>query len=181
MNSNIYIPEEDSYLLKKALEDYLLKIKNKKNLKFLDMGCGSGILAETALKKGLKKNNILCVDINVFAVEELKKKRFRVLKSDLFSNLKKEKFDLIVFNPPYLPFDKKEDKDSQLATTGGKKGSEVINKFLVYGKKHLNEKGKILLLTSSLTKNILWGNWKKKIIAKKKIFFEELYVWELKV
>ena len=107
---------------------------------------------------------------------------FDCIYSDLFSNIK-EKFDIIIFNPPYLPEDKnnKEDRESKLATTGGKKGSEIINRFLQQAKKHLTKDGKIFLLTSSLTKNINWLDYKKKLIAKKKLFFEELMVWEIKV
>ena len=91
----------------------------------------------------------------------------------------KEKFNLIIFNPPYLPEDSREPKYSQIATTGGKKGSEITNKFLEQAKKHLEKNGKILLLTSSLTKAIKWKNWKKKLLTKKKLFFERLYVFEI--
>ena len=88
----------------------------------------------------------------------------------------KNKFDLILFNPPYLPEDK---FDKGLDTTGGKNGSEVINKFLIQAKRYLNKNGKILILTSSLTKKINWQIYSKKKLAEKRIFFETLYVWEL--
>ena len=80
-----------------------------------------------------------------------------------------------------MPEDKnnKEDKQSKLATTGGEKGSEIINKFLKQAEKHLTEKGKIFLLKSNLTKEVNWLNYKKKLLVKKKLFFEELQVWEL--
>lgn len=179
--TEIYIPDEDSYLLKRVLENYLSNIKNKKDLKFLDMGSGSGILAKTGIDFGIKKENVFLVDINEKAVKELKKKfeNSQVVKGNLFSKMNKEKFDLIVFNPPYLPEDKNEPKNSKLATTGGEKGSEIINEFLKNAKKFLDKNGRIFLLTSSLTKNILWKGWKKKLVAKKKIFFEELYVWQV--
>jgi len=87
---------------------------------------------------------------------------------------------LIIFNPPYLPEDSQEPESSRTATTGGKKGSEIINRFLIQAKKYLAKDGKILLLTSNLTKGIKWQNWKKKLLKKKKLFFEELRVSELK-
>ena len=83
---------------------------------------------------------------------------------------------MIIFNPPYLPetqYDKGKD------TTGGKLGSEIANKFLIKAHKYLKKNGRILLLVSSLTKNIKFENYHKKIIAKRKLFFEELYVYEI--
>ncbi len=180
-NSEIYQPADDSFLLtectQKFLEKYLL---NKKEIKILDMGSGSGIQSEKLIESGIPEKNIVIVDINPLAVKNLKSKflNSKVIKSDLFEKLKSEKnkFDLILFNPPYLPESK---FDSGIDTTGGKNGSEVINKFLVDAKDHLKENARILLLTSSLTKKINWQNYQKKCIGKKKIFFESLYVWEL--
>jgi HemK-related putative methylase len=176
--SEIYQPEEDSFLLLDVLKKQL---KNKK-IKILDMGSGSGIQAETFLTLGISKKNITLVDINKEAIKYLRKKfpNLKVIYSDLFEEIsKKEKFDLIVFNPPYLPEDKEEPKDSRTATTGGFFGSEIINKFLSQAKDYLDKKGKIYLLISNLTQEINWHSWKKKLIAKKKLFMEELYVWEL--
>ena len=99
---------------------------------------------------------------------------------------KKEKFDLIIFNPPYLPENKSEPKDSRLSTTAGKQGYELIIKFLRQGKSHLEKNGVILLLFSSLSKpNIIKKQakelgYKFKLIKKQRLFFEELYIYELK-
>jgi len=172
--SLIYEPSEDSYFLKEILEKYLEK-ENKK-IKIFEMGIGSGIQLETLKKLGFE--NLSGVDLNGKAVERCKKDGFDVSKSNLFSKVKGN-FDLIIFNPPYLPKDKLEDNESSLATTGGKKGSELINKFLFQAKKHLEKKGKIILLVSSLTKEINLLNYKKKKLDEKKIFFEKLEVWEL--
>ncbi len=170
--SEIYKPAEDSYLLSDTLKKY---VKNT-NLKTLEIGIGSGIQLQTLKEIGIK--DIFGVDINKDAVKHCKKLGFNCMPSDLF-NFVEGKYDLIVFNPPYLPENRKEPKSSKLATTGGKLGNEIINKFLEQAKNHLNPQGKIYLLTSSLTKEIKWGNYKKKLLAKKKLFFEELYVWEV--
>ncbi len=175
--SSIYSAEEDSFLLSRAIEDEISKLKNKEIL-FLEIGVGSGIQLQTAFQNGIKKQNIFGVDLNPDAVKLCKSLGFNCKKSDLFSTVK-GKYDLIVFNPPYLPEDGDEPLDSRIATTGGKNGSEIINKFLVQSKKHLNKNGFILLLTSSLTKGIKWNNFKKKKVSSRKIFFEELVVWKL--
>lgn len=171
----IYLPAEDSFLLSDIIEKEIMKLSDKKEIKTLEIGCGSGIQLQTLFKKGIKKENIFSCDINSEAVKHCKNLGFQSIKSDLFEKIK-GKFNLIIFNPPYLPshkFDREKD------TTGGKKGSETINKFLKQAKSHLAKTGKIFLLTSSYTKGIKWGAWKKRLVAQKKLFFEELYVWEL--
>ncbi len=172
----IYSPAEDSFLICEVIS----KLKNLDCKKILEMGSGSGIIAETLLSNKISEKNLTLVDINLEAIKILKQKfpKSRIIKSNLFEKVK-GKFDFLVFNPPYLPEEKLEDKDSKIATTGGKFGSEIINEFLKQSKKHLNKKGKIILLTSSLTKKINWQNFRKKKLASKKLFFEELGVWEL--
>lgn len=180
--SLIYQPEEDSYLLKKIIIEKipeLLKVNSK--LKFLEIGIGSGIQLKAARKAGIKKENIFGVDLNIDAIKHCQSLGLKCMKSNLFENIK-EKFDIIVFNPPYLPEDKNpEDKESKLITTGGKLGSEITNEFLRQSKEHLKENGKIYLLISSLTKGINWQNYKKELVAEKKIFFEKLEVYELTI
>jgi len=165
----IYQPAEDSYLLQKQVKKFA-----KQGMKVLDMGTGSGIQAITAQKKGA---DVLAVDINE---ECLNIPKIKTLQSNLFENVK-DSFDLIIFNPPYLPEDEREPEDSRLATTGGKKGNEIIKKFLKQVKNHLNEKGKILLLFSSLTPDMkkLLKNFKTKKLSEEKIPYETLYVYSL--
>ena len=177
----IYDPAEDSFLIQSVLKKELPKLLDKNpNLKFLEVGPGSGINLNTAKDLGVPVENIFSLDKNPDAVSHCKVQGFACIESDLFKNLK-GRFDLIIFNPPYLPLDEREPEDSRLATTGGEKGSEVINKFLKQAKRNLATGGKIFLLTSSLTKNITWGSYKKKLIDSKKVFQEELFVWDLEL
>ena len=180
MKLEIYEPAEDSHLLEESLKEYL---KNKdKKIKIIDMGTGSGIQAKTCKELGFE--SILAVDINKVAVKELKKQKINSIHSNLFLNIdKKEKFDLIIFNPPYLPEDKLEPNDSKPNTTAGKYGYELIIKFLKQAKNYLNKNGNILLLFSSLSKpNIIKRKakelgYKLKLLKGQKIFFEELYIY----
>ena len=167
----IYQPAEDSYFFSEFLKKYLSKNRITSSL---DMGTGSGILSETA-SKFLDKKNILAADINLDAIKLVKEKGFKTIKTNLFKEIK-GKFDLITFNAPYLPKDKREPKDSQLATTGGKRGDEISLKFLEQAKKYLNKNGKIFLLISSLTPRDKLNKFNLKIVAKKKIFMEELLI-----
>lgn len=177
-NVKIYSPSEDSFFLSEIIEREVMKLSDKKkNIKFLEIGCGSGVQLQTAQKTGVKKENIFSCDINPEAVKQCKKLGFNSVKSNLFEKIK-GKFDLIIFNPPYLPENK---FDNEKDTTGGKNGSEIINQFLKQSKSHLEKTGKIFLLTSSFTKGINFLDYKKKLLGKKKLFFEELYVWELRI
>ena len=141
------------------------------------MGTGSGILSEVALEF-LDKDKILAVDINSDAVEFVKSKGINVVCSDLFEKVD-GKFDLITFNAPYLPLDEREPEDSRVATTGGKQGDEISVRFLEQARKHLSENGKIFLLVSSLTPMDEIEKSNPKIVAKKKIDFEELMILEV--
>ncbi|MFA4960053.1 MAG: HemK2/MTQ2 family protein methyltransferase [Candidatus Pacearchaeota archaeon] len=172
--NEIYQPSDDSYFFSNFLGDYL---KDKPQIKYLDMGAGSGILSEKA-SEFIDKKNILAVDVNHGSVKLLREKGFNSIKSDLFQKVKGW-FDLITFNAPYLPEDEREPKDSVVATTGGKRGDEISVKFLRQAKKHLNKEGRIFLLISSFTPLEKIKKFNPKIVARKKIFFEELMILEI--
>ncbi len=176
----IYQPEEDSYLLAKYVEKYV-----KKGNKVLDVGCGSGIQSETALKK---TKDVLGVDINPNAIKHCKSSEYtkgaKFQKSNLFSNVK-GKFNIIIFNPPYLP-DAKDPKEIKAYTTGGKHGYEIIDKFLQEANNHLADDGIILIVFSNLTKkrkvdeiieNYLFES---KLLEEKSLFYEKLYCYKIK-
>src|SRR3989344_2791884 len=127
----IYEPDEDSFLLVKQVK------KLAKDKKVLDMGTGWGILAETALESGAK--DVLAADIDEEVVEFVKSKGIKVKSSDLFSNID-EKFDLIIFNPPYLPEDELEDFEIRNVTRGGKEGYQILERFLINAKKRSEER-----------------------------------------
>jgi len=172
----IYTPREDSFLLKK----YVLFYAQGKRV--LDVGTGSGIQALAAKDSGALK--VLALDIDEEAVKKVNALGIECIKSDLFEKIK-ERFDLIVFNPPYLPKNKIEDLESARITSGGLKGDEIIIRFLKQSKKHLGENGKILIVLSSLTprKRILEllkkQKWNYKILETQNYFMESLEVWEI--
>ena len=172
----IYTPREDSYLLEEQVKKYA------KNKKVIDIGSGTGIQAQAALQAGAI--SVLASDINKESIALLKSKNIPAIISNLFQKIKGE-FDLIIFNPPYLPEDKLEPQDSKKATTGGEKGDEILLKFLKQAKKHLEKNGIILLAISSLTPqdkilNIIHkNNFSYKVISRKSFFMETLEVWEI--
>ncbi len=178
----VYAPAEDSVLLSNEIKKYILNLKDKK-IKMLDMGSGSGIQALTAIDTGIERKNILCVDLDSEAIKILKQKKLKTLKSDLFSKIK-DKFDLMVFNTPYLPEDK---YDNGKDTTGGKNGYEIIIKFLKQAKSHFKKNATLLVLFSNLSKpKIILKFAKENKYLYKKIaeqnmgFFEKILVYKFK-
>ena len=173
----IYTPREDSFLLERFVKE-LVKGRN-----VLDVGCGSGIQIKAVLKGGAK--SVAGIDVDERSLAFCKGKGLSVLKSDLFENVKR-RFDLIVFNPPYLPDDKREDSTSKKATTGGKKGDEIIVRFLSEVGEHLEKEGIVLLVVSSLTPKeeiervMKKEGFRKRILCCERFFMESLEVWELR-
>ncbi|MBW2985845.1 methyltransferase [Candidatus Woesearchaeota archaeon] len=174
----MYYPREDSYLLEKHVKRLAIG-------SVLDVGTGTGIQAlAAASNKRVKK--VLAIDINKASVEYCKKKskhkKIKYKISDLFSKVPKQKFDTIIFNPPYLP---QESKRRDITTEGGKKGHEIIEKFLKKAGNYLTPNGNILLLFSSLTnRHMVEHLLKAKMLDFKMIdsihyFFEELYVYNI--
>ena len=150
----------------------------------LEIGVGSGVNLKTASESGVKKRNIFSSDLNSRAVEYCKNLGFNCIQSNLFENFIENKmFDLIIFNPPYLPLDKSEPENSRKETTGGKKGNEIAIGFLKQVKKYLLKEGKIFLVMSSLAEKINFESFgfESEMIVSKKLFFEELIVWELEL
>jgi len=173
----IYEPREDTFLILKEIKRYAKG-------RVLDMGTGSGVLAIEAARKA---KNVIGADINKKALDYARKKstgikNIKFVHSDLFKNIK-GKFDLIIFNPPYLPEEKGEDKWTRLQVSGGKKGHEVLERFFEKANDYLTRDGKILVLFSSLTNKekvheILGDysfNYQK--LAEESFDFEKLFVY----
>jgi release factor glutamine methyltransferase len=122
------------------------------------MGTGCGILGVVAAEKA---SRVVAVDVNPYAVrcalENAKlngvSNRLFFVQGDLFSAIRFEKrFDLILFNAPYLPSGHSED-NSWLgrAWSGGVTGRQVIDRFILEVPKYLEQDGLVLLMQSTLS------------------------------
>ncbi|HTX61424.1 MAG TPA: HemK2/MTQ2 family protein methyltransferase, partial [Methanobacterium sp.] len=102
----------------------------------------------------------------------------------LFEPVKDEKFDLILFNTPYLPSsdDEKIDDELEAAWNGGKNGRKTIDRFITVAKDYLKPEGKVQLVQSSLADNqetldkLRGLGFEADITSREKCFFEEIVV-----
>ena len=151
-HENVYVPAEDSYLLAENLE-----IKEGQSV--LEIGTGSGIVAMYASRL---TDKITVSDIN-FDACELARKNFEannienieILFGNMFEPVEKRKFDVILFNTPYLPTEDDEVIDDTInyAFDGGLNGRKVIDLFLNEVGDHLNDRGIVQMIQSSLSGN----------------------------
>jgi release factor glutamine methyltransferase len=166
----MYAPAEDSFFLIECAKNY-------HGRSALEIGIGSGVVAQTLLANFL---NVVGTDINLESLAICKGKGIMLICCDAASALC-GKFDLVVTNPPYLPGDPKLDA----TILGGPAGMETTMRFIESAIPLLSEKGRILVLVSSLADSTRLNKFvqekklKKRIVAEKALFYERLYAIEL--
>lgn len=137
VNENVLIPRPDTEIL---VEEVINLAKKIDNPKILDLCTGSGAIA-ISIAKNVPSAEVLAIDISEKALEVAKKNSHKLQakvkfeKSNLFSNIGKMKFDIIVSNPPYI---KKTDikllsnevqKEPEIALDGGYDGLDFYRKI----------------------------------------------------
>ncbi len=207
-NKNVYPPSDDTYLLLDYFKSHInstyfdgIKITKIKNV--LDLGTGTGIFAiffqliknkfqnfnPKIYASDILEESIKCAELN--QIENGIGHEIFFINSNLFKSFPsylKASFNIIIFNPPYLPsaqFIKKEDKEIiDYSWDGGNKGYETLINFLKRAVSYLNLKNEhyIYCITSSrtnlksLNKEIINLGYENEIVGEKHIFFEDLYL-----
>ncbi len=114
----------------------------------LDMGTGSGVCAVAAARYAQR---VVAVDINAAAVRcaginallNHVEHKVEVRQGDLFEPVGSERFDLILYNPPFLRGVPRNDRDRAW------RSSDVVERFAAELGSHLKPGGAALLLLST--------------------------------
>ena len=155
VDENVLIPRQDTEVL---VEEVIEIAKRNNSIKILDLCTGSGAIA-VSLAKYIEKADITAVDIsnNALNIAKLNANKNGVsdkitfVLSDMFENIAKQRYDIIVSNPPYIKttvcnnLDEEVKKEPRLALDGGKDGLDFYRKIIKQGYEYLKYNGYLCL------------------------------------
>ena len=176
----VYEPAEDTFQLIEA-------IKVNKGDAVLEIGTGCGIVALECARIGAE---VICTDINPNAIKLVKynyqinkpllKGSIEIRYGDLFLILNKfERFDVIIFNPPYLPTLVKERIGGtgwfDIATDGGVDGLKLTKRFIGGLNKRLKKNGRAYFVFSTLSNRKKLNKYLNKAGLKSQIIISQWF------
>ncbi|MCI8362021.1 MAG: peptide chain release factor N(5)-glutamine methyltransferase [Clostridia bacterium] len=150
VDKNVLIPQPDTEIL----VEEVINIINDTSVKVLDICTGSGCIG-TSIAKYTKNTTITMSDISSRALNIAKSNyiknmedtsKVQFIQSDMFKNIK-EKYDIIVSNPPYIEskeinkLEKQVQNEPHIALDGGEDGLQFYRKLANEAHKFLNENG----------------------------------------
>jgi len=154
VNSSVLIPRPETELL---VDLALEKISLNLPCKIMDLGTGSGAIA-ISIAKHRPISRITATDNSTDAISVAKTNarhlgtnNVNILQSNWFDKLEKEKFDLIVSNPPYIALNdphlnqKALNFEPKIALIAGEDGMECIRKIITTATSHIHAEGWLLL------------------------------------
>ncbi|WP_225333907.1 HemK2/MTQ2 family protein methyltransferase [Halomicrobium urmianum] len=141
----VYQPAEDSRLLAEAATGFV-----EPGDRALDVGTGSGYVAEALSAAGA---DVLASDVNPHACRQARERGVAAVRADLVAPFREDAFDVVTFNPPYLPTDEDREWDDWMeeALSGGRDGRRLIDPFLEDLHRVLVPGGLGFVVLSSLT------------------------------
>jgi len=141
----VYQPAEDSRLLAETVTEHL-----RPGDRLLDVGTGSGYVAAQAREAGA---DVVGSDVNPHACRQAAATGVPVVRADILSAFRAGSFDVVTFNPPYLPTDPDVEWGDwmEAALSGGEDGRAAVEPFLDDVGRVLAPEGRAVVLVSTLT------------------------------
>jgi release factor glutamine methyltransferase len=167
-----YAYSDDSQLMAVALSQL------EQGESFLEIGVGNG-----GNQRIVAGKFSLVVGTDIIDLREIKQYNpaSEFIIADRATCFRNSVFDVVAFNPPYVPSETIIDK----TVDGGPNGIEVPLEFLRSAVEAVKKSGKILILLSSddampiFQEFCMKNNLNSKKIAEKKLFFETLAIFEI--
>lgn len=155
VDENVLIPRQDT---EKLVEEVIAIAKQKRKVKILDLCTGSGAIG-ISLANYLPDSEITASDISREAIQIAKKNaiynkvenQITFIESNLWDNIPKEKYDIIVSNPPYIKREviqnltKEVKQEPIIALDGGWDGLTFYRKIIHEAKEYLKFQGYLCL------------------------------------
>ena len=172
LRGGFYTPE--------PIAEFILKwgINTNEDLNILEPSCGDGVFLAQIKKHNLKYNAVTAIELD--EIEAIKAKNIQlennqIINADFHSycNSTKDKFDLIVGNPPYIRyqfFDKNQQiQAANIFIKAGLKYSKLTNawvSFVVGSSLLLKEKGKIGFVLPAEILQVSYAKQLRQFLAK---------------
>jgi len=166
-----YLPSDDTALMVQVLSSV-------EGGSCLEIGFGSG-----AVLHALRPRFSLVVGTDITSVDQARAARgsSEAVLADRASCFRDETFDVVAFNPPYLPSGRVEDR----AVDGGRGGIEVPMRFLEDALRVVRVGGRIYVLLSDhgdldgFVSHCAGLGLSIHEVARARLFFESLLVYEI--
>lgn len=157
VNNSVLIPRVETEEIIDLIKEYINKKIDKKNKKFsiCDIGAGCGNISIT-LKKLFENADITAIEISEKAIQVIKKNcenilqnknSINIINADALSFTPKNKFDIIVSNPPYVALKDKDNLQRDLnfepenALYSGYDGMDFYRNFFNIIDRYLKDNG----------------------------------------
>ena len=105
VDKRVLIPRPET---ERLIDEAIKSIKHVRSPNIFDIGTGSGCIAIT-LAKEIKNSNVKGIDKSIMSLQVAKKNSAKLnvgnvmfLEMDILNQYPKEKFDLVISNPPYV-------------------------------------------------------------------------------
>ena len=156
----------------------------ERNAEVLDMGTGSGVCAVVAPRYARR---VVAVDINPAAVRCARvnvllnrlEDRVDVLEGDLFAPVAGKRFDVVLFNPPFLLGAPRDAADRAWRST------DVAERFAAQLRDHLTPSGFALVLLSSFggaaefSRQLQRNDFELTVVAEREYVNEKLAIFKI--
>ena len=106
VDKRVLIPRPET---ERLIDEAIKSIKHVRSPNIFDIGTGSGCIAIT-LAKEIENSNVIGIDKSMMSLQvaeknsaELNVENVTFFEMDILNQYPKEKFDLVISNPPYVP------------------------------------------------------------------------------